>query len=78
MFITAGTFNIVLQQASLFEIDEAEDGTICLDKVNSGKVYDLILMDIMMPNMSGETAIKKLDIVSFLSISIYAIPGDNS
>ncbi len=24
MFITAGTFNIVLQQASLFEIDEAE------------------------------------------------------
>ena len=43
-----------------FEIDEAEDGTICLDKVNSGKVYDLILMDIMMPNMSGETALKKL------------------
>ena len=43
-----------------FDIDEAEDGQKCLDKINSGNEYDLILMDIMMPNMSGETALAKL------------------
>ena len=37
-----------------FELDECYDGQECLDKINSGNVYDLILMDIMMPNMNGE------------------------
>ena len=37
-----------------FNIDECYDGVECLDKINSGNAYDLILMDIMMPNMSGE------------------------
>ena len=41
-------------------IDEVTDGQKCLDKVNSGIKYDLILMDIMMPYMSGETAFSKL------------------
>ena len=41
-----------------FKIDEAEDGLKCLEKVVSGDEYDLILMDIMMPNMSGETTLK--------------------
>ena len=43
-----------------FEIDECYDGEECLEKVVNGNEYDLILMDIMMPNMSGETAITKL------------------
>ena len=43
-----------------FEIDECYDGVECLDKVVNGDEYDLILMDIMMPNMSGETALAKL------------------
>lgn len=43
-----------------FEIDECYDGIECLNKVVVGNEYDLILMDIMMPNMSGETAMKKL------------------
>ena len=42
------------------EIDECYDGQECLQKVVNGDEYDLILMDIMMPNMSGETAIAKL------------------
>ena len=59
-----------------FEIDEAEDGTICLDKVNSGKVYDLILMDIMMPNMSGETALKKLKENKDFNTPVIALTAD--
>ena len=43
-----------------FEIDECYDGRECLDKIVNGDEYDLILMDIMMPNMSGETALAKL------------------
>ncbi len=59
-----------------FEIDEAEDGTICLDKVSSGKVYDLILMDIMMPNMSGETAFKKLKENKDFNTPVIALTAD--
>ena len=43
-----------------FQIDECCDGVECLDKINSGNSYDLILMDIMMPNMNGEETIIKL------------------
>ena len=43
-----------------FEIEECYDGTECLEKVMMGNKYDLILMDIMMPNMSGETTMAKL------------------
>ena len=43
-----------------FEIDEAENGQICIDIISKNNKYDLILMDIMMPIMSGETALKKL------------------
>jgi len=43
-----------------FDIEEAEDGESCLKKVRDEKRYDLILMDIMMPVMSGETALKIL------------------
>ncbi len=43
-----------------FEIDSCNDGLQCLQKIKNGNEYDLILMDIMMPNMSGETALAKL------------------
>ncbi len=42
-----------------FEIDEAHDGLECLEKCKNN-TYDLILMDIMMPNMSGENALEEL------------------
>ena len=43
-----------------FELDDVMSGEECIEKVENGNKYDLILMDIMMPNMSGETAFKKL------------------
>ena len=42
------------------QIDECYDGQECLNKITNGNEYDLILMDIMMPNMNGEKALKKL------------------
>ncbi len=44
----------------LFELDECSSGEECLNKISRGEKYDLILMDIMMPNMSGEAVLEKL------------------
>ena len=59
-----------------FEIDECYDGLECLNKVVVGNEYDLILMDIMMPNMSGETAIKKLKENSNFKTPVIALTAD--
>ena len=59
-----------------FEIDECYDGQECLDKINQGNTYDLILMDIMMPNMSGETCIAELKKMSSFNIPIIALTAD--
>ncbi len=59
-----------------FEIEECYDGQECLDKVVNGNEYDLILMDIMMPNMSGETAIAKLKEKPNFNIPTIALTAD--
>ncbi len=59
-----------------FEIEDAYDGQECLDKIKSGNKYDLILMDIMMPNMSGETAMLKLKEIDNFNIPVIALTAD--
>ena len=59
-----------------FEIEECYDGQQCLDKVKVGNEYDLILMDIMMPNMSGETAIARLKENPNFKIPTIALTAD--
>ena len=59
-----------------FEIEECYDGQECLDHVVNGNEYDLILMDIMMPNMSGETAIAKLKEKPNFNIPTIALTAD--
>ena len=59
-----------------FVIDEAVDGLDCLNKIQQGEKYDLILMDIMMPNMSGETCLKKLKEDSTFNTPVIALTAD--
>jgi len=59
-----------------FEIDECYDGLECVEKVKIGNEYDLILMDIMMPNMSGESALKKLKENPSFNIPTIALTAD--
>ncbi len=59
-----------------FEIDECYDGIECLNKINSGQQYDLILMDIMMPNMSGVTAMAKLKEIPDFNTPVIALTAD--
>ena len=59
-----------------FVIDEAYDGEECLDKVKKGNEYDLILMDIMMPIMSGTEALKTLKENDSFKIPVVALTAD--
>lgn len=59
-----------------FEIDECESGFQCLEKINKGIKYDLILMDIMMPEMSGETTFAKLKSNPEFKIPVIALTAD--
>lgn len=59
-----------------FELDECNSGAECIDKINSGKSYDLILMDIMMPGMSGEKTLSKLKEKSNFNIPVIALTAD--
>lgn len=59
-----------------FKIDECYDGQECLDKILAGSSYDLILMDIMMPNMNGEVAFKKLQEIDNFKIPVVALTAD--
>ena len=58
------------------EIDECYDGQECLQKIVNGNEYDLILMDIMMPNMGGETALAKLKENHNFKIPTIALTAD--
>ena len=57
-------------------VDECESGEECLNKINNGNEYDLILMDIMMPNMSGETTLTKLKENPNFNIPVIAVTAD--
>ena len=57
-------------------VDESDSGQKCLDKINKGEKYDLILMDIMMPEMSGETTLRKLKEISVFNTPVIALTAD--
>lgn len=57
------------------ELDECYDGLQCLDKVSNNN-YDLILMDIMMPNMGGEETFVKLKENADFNIPTIALTAD--
>ena len=53
--------NVIKEYLSLenFIVDEAQDGDIAVNKVKNSN-YDLIIMDIMMPNKDGFSAFKEI------------------
>ena len=58
-----------------FEIDECYNGRECLEKTLENK-YDLILMDIMMPVMSGESAMRELKQREGFNTPVIALTAD--
>lgn len=58
-----------------FEIDECYDGIECLEKIKT-KDYDLILMDIMMPNMNGIRTLEELKKIPDFHTPTIALTAD--
>lgn len=50
----------LLERYNANSITCSESGFDCLDKINNGEKYDVILMDDMMPKMSGVETLRKL------------------
>ncbi len=59
-----------------FEIDECLSGKEAIDQIKKGATYDLILMDIMMPEMSGKEALQHLKEDPNFKVPVLAVTAD--
>ena len=57
-------------------IDEVDSGYECINKINSGCLYDIILMDDMMPKMSGVETLQKLKQINGFNIPVIALTAN--
>ena len=58
------------------ELDTCERGIECIDKINNSEQYDLILMDIMMPDINGIDTLKKLKSNKNFNTKVIALTAD--
>ena len=56
--------------------EEVLSGFECIDKINAGNKYDLILMDDMMPKMSGTETFKKLKALENFNTPVIALTAN--
>ncbi|MBR6949042.1 MAG: response regulator [Bacilli bacterium] len=59
-----------------FHIDTAHSGFEAIDKIKNHKKYDLIFMDIMMPDMNGVETMQKLKAMDGFNTPIIALTAD--
>lgn len=57
-------------------VECVDSGYHCLEKIMSGEVYDIILLDDMMPKMSGVETLKKLKALPNFSIPVVALTAN--
>lgn len=66
----------VTDALNIKKVDECYNGSECINIVASSNDYDLILMDIMMPVMNGEEALKKLKEIDGFNTPVIALTAD--
>lgn len=80
MIVDDNALNIKVAKRALKDFNlnlvESMSGQECLDKIQESNDYDLILMDIMMPNMSGETTLKELKKIDNFKTPVIALTAD--
>lgn len=59
-----------------FDVDYVENGKDCIEKIESGFVYDLILMDIMMPELNGVETFDKLKQIDDFKTPVVCLTAD--
>lgn len=67
--------SLLLKKYNL-EVDTVLSGQECIDKINAGERYDLILMDDMMPRMSGVETYQKLKEIPNFHIPTVALTAN--
>ena len=65
----------ILQECG-FEIDTVQSGFECIEKIKMNNKYDLIFMDIMMPQMDGVETMQKLKAMPGFTTPIIALTAD--
>ena len=58
------------------DVECVDSGYRCLEKVMSGEVYDIILLDDMMPKLSGVDTLKKLKALLNFSMPVVALTAN--
>lgn len=58
------------------ETESIESGFECIDKIKTGNKYDLIMLDDMMPKMSGVETLKKLKQVDGFNMKVVALTAN--
>ena len=66
----------ILERYHAQNIDTVESGLECLEKIKEGKNYDLILLDDMMPKMSGVETLKELKKLPNFHIPVIALTAN--
>lgn len=59
-----------------FDVDIVQSGFECLEKIKMNNRYDLIFMDIMMPQMDGVETMQKLKAIEGFTTPIIALTAD--
>ena len=57
-------------------IETVDSGLACVEKINSGSIYDMILMDDMMPKMSGVETLNELKKQSDFTTPVIALTAN--
>ena len=80
LIVDDNKLNIVVAKKALEglvnDIDTVLSGQECLDKINEERKYDIILMDIMMPGMNGETVLQELKKIEGFNTPVVAVTAD--
>lgn len=59
------------------EVDIFQSGQECLDKINSGAKYDMIMMDDFMPEMNGKQTLDNLKLIQGFNLPVIALTANN-
>ena len=65
-----------LEALNYTNLDTCDSGFKCLEKIKNGSSYDIILMDIMMPEMSGAQTLENLKNISSFKTPVVALTAD--
>jgi len=66
-----------LLNAKGYLTDEAADGQVALNQLASGQQYDVMILDLMMPNVDGYEVLERMDPAQLEELSVIVLTAKN-